>query len=52
MAIGNPLGLEFQRTGDRIVPNETVARITSFFMLYILIFVLGTAIISLEGIDF
>jgi len=40
------------KTEDKVVPNETVASITSFFMLYIIIFVLGTAIISLEGIDF
>jgi trk system potassium uptake protein TrkH len=40
------------KTEDKVVPNETVASITSFFMLYIIIFILGTAIISLEGIDF
>lgn len=40
------------KTDDKILPNETVASITSFFILYIVIFILGTAIISLEGIDF
>ncbi len=39
------------KVGDKIVPNETVASINSFFMLYIIIFVLGTMLISLEGID-
>lgn len=37
---------------DRILPNEVVAGISSFFMLYILVFILGTILISLEGIDF
>ena len=40
------------KTGDKVVPNETVASISSFFILYIIIFVLGTIVISLEGIDF
>ncbi|HSH34775.1 TrkH family potassium uptake protein [Schnuerera sp.] len=40
------------KIGDRVLPNEVVAGITSFFMLYILIFILGTIFISLEGIDF
>lgn len=40
------------KTGNKIVPNETVASISSFFILYIIIFVLGTIVISLEGIDF
>lgn len=39
------------RTGEHIIPNETVASITSFFVLYIFIFILGTVLISLEGID-
>lgn len=40
------------KTGDKVVPNDIVASIASFFMLYITIFVLGTVAISLEGIDF
>ncbi len=40
------------KIGDKIVPNDTVISITSFFVLYITIFVLGTIVISLEGIDF
>lgn len=39
------------KKGDRILPNDIVASITSFFILYIIVFVLGTIIISLEGID-
>ena len=40
------------KIGDKIVTNDTVSSITSFFVLYITIFVLGTIVISLEGIDF
>src|SRR5699024_11095372 len=40
------------KVGDRVVSNDVVAGISSFFMLYILIFILGTIIISLEGIVF
>ncbi|NMB27960.1 MAG: TrkH family potassium uptake protein [Tissierellia bacterium] len=40
------------KIGDKIVPNETVAGISSFFALYMIIFILGTIVISLEGIDF
>ena len=40
------------KVGGKMVPNDTVASIASFFVLYITIFVLGTIIISLEGIDF
>lgn len=39
------------KAGDKIVPNETVTSISSFFMLYIIIFVFGTMLISLEGLD-
>lgn len=39
------------KTNGEIVSNETVAGITSFFALYIFIFVLGTVLISLEGMD-
>ena len=37
--------------GEKVISNETVASITSFFALYIIIFILGTILISLEGID-
>lgn len=39
------------KTNGNAVSNETVAGITSFFALYIFIFVLGTVLISLEGMD-
>ena len=40
------------KIGDKVVPNDVVASITSFFALYMAIFVIGTLAISLEGIDF
>lgn len=39
------------KTGDKIVSNETIAGINSFFALYIMIFVISTILVSLEGID-
>ncbi|WP_027623394.1 TrkH family potassium uptake protein [Clostridium lundense] len=39
------------KNGGKVVPNDTVASITSFFVLYIMIFVLGTIVVSLEGVD-
>ncbi len=39
------------KVGGRTLSNETVASIASFFILYIIIFALGTMVISLEGID-
>ena len=39
------------KNGGKIIPNETIAGINSFLALYVVIFVLGTIIISLEGID-
>ena len=35
---------------DKSISSDTIASITSFFILYIVIFVLGTIVISLEGI--
>jgi len=35
-----------------VISNDTVTSISSFFILYILIFILGTILISLEGINF
>lgn len=39
------------KNGDQIVSEETVSSISSFFALYIFIFLISTVIISLEGID-
>ncbi len=50
--IFHPRGMIPIKIGDKVVPNETVAGISSFFALYMLIFILGTIVISLEGIDF
>ena len=40
------------KIGDKVVPSDVVSSITSFFALYMTIFVIGTLAISLEGIDF
>ena len=39
------------KNGDKIVSEDTVSSISSFFALYIFIFMMSTIIISLEGID-
>ena len=39
------------KSDGKIVPDETVAGISTFFSLYIIIFLISTVIISLEGID-
>ncbi len=40
------------KIGDKVVYDDMVTSISIFFILYILIFTLGTILISLEGIDF
>ncbi|WP_058484889.1 TrkH family potassium uptake protein [Defluviitalea phaphyphila] len=39
------------KNGEKIIKEETISAITSFFILYFLIFVISTIIISLEGIN-
>lgn len=39
------------KLNDKILPNETIAGINSFTGLYMIIFVLSTILISLEGVD-
>lgn len=39
------------KNGGRTVPNETIVSINTFFALYMIIFVISTILISLEGID-
>jgi len=39
------------KTGDQTISDETVSSISSFFALYIFVFLISTVIISLEGID-
>lgn len=38
------------KVGQKTIPSETITSITSFFALYILLFAVGTILISLEGI--
>jgi len=39
------------KNGDKIIQGETISGITSFFALYVFIFIVSTIIICLEGID-
>ena len=39
------------KNGDKIIADETVSGISTFFALYIFIFLISVVIISLEGID-
>lgn len=39
------------KINDKVIPNETIASINSFLGLYVILFVLSTIIISLEGVD-
>jgi trk system potassium uptake protein TrkH len=39
------------KLNDKTLPNETIAGINSFTGLYVIIFVLSTILISLEGVD-
>lgn len=38
------------KVGNKLIASDTIASITSFFALYILLFIIGTIVISLEGI--
>jgi trk system potassium uptake protein TrkH len=40
------------RINNRTIPQEIVDNITSFFMFYISLFVVGVLVISLQGLDF
>jgi trk system potassium uptake protein TrkH len=40
------------RIGHRTIPNEIVAHIAGFFLIYISLFVLGVLFMSLLGLDF
>lgn len=39
------------KLGQKVVPNEVVARIYSFIALHMLVFVVGTLLISLDNVD-
>lgn len=48
----HPRAILSVRVGGQPVSNDTLLNISSFFMLYMLIFAFGSIIISLEGIGF
>lgn len=39
------------KNGGKTIPNETIVSINTFFALYLMIFVLSTILVSLEGLD-
>jgi trk system potassium uptake protein TrkH len=49
--IFHPRGVIPVKVNQKVVNSDQLSGITSFFVLYMLIFVLGTIAISLEGID-
>ena len=48
----HPRAIVSVKFGDQPVSENTLLNISSFFMLYMLIFILGSILISLEGIGF
>lgn len=48
----HPRAIVSVKFGDKPVSEDTLLNISSFFMLYMLIFIFGSIIISLEGIGF
>jgi trk system potassium uptake protein TrkH len=48
----HPRAIVSVKFGDEPVSEDTLLNISSFFMLYMLIFILGSVAISLEGIGF
>ncbi|WFA08201.1 TrkH family potassium uptake protein [Tissierella sp. Yu-01] len=51
MKIFHPRAVVPIKVGGKIIPNETVSSIHSFTALYMIIFIVSTILISLEGID-
>ena len=51
MKIFHPRAVKPVKLNDKILPNETIAGINSFTGLYMIIFVLSTILVSLEGVD-
>jgi len=47
----HPRAIIHIKVGNRAIPGDVLASISSFAALYFLIFILGTLLISLEGID-
>jgi len=48
----HPRAIVSVKFGDQPISEDTLLNISSFFMLYMLIFILGSVAISLEGIGF
>jgi len=48
----HPRAIVSVKFGDQPVSENTLLNISSFFMMYMLIFILGSLVISLEGISF
>ncbi|OZV11975.1 potassium transporter KefA [Tissierella sp. P1] len=51
LKIFHPRAVKPVKLNDKILPNETIAGINSFTGLYMIIFVLSTILVSLEGVD-
>lgn len=51
MKIVHPRSMVPIKVNGRVVPNETIAGIQSFTALYMIIFIISTILISLEGVD-
>jgi len=52
MEIFHPRAVIPIKNGDEIVSDDTVSSISTFYALYIFIFLISTVIISLEGVNF
>jgi len=49
--IFHPNAIVSIKLGKKVVPNEVVARVNSFVALHLIVFVVGTLIISLDNVD-
>lgn len=49
--IFHPRAIVPVKLDGKIIPSDTIASVTSFFVLYLAIFVVSTILISLEGFD-
>lgn len=49
--IFHPNALVSIKIGKKVIPNEVVARVNSFIALHLLIFIVGTLLISLDNVD-
>lgn len=51
LKIFHPRAVKPVKLNEKILPNQTIAGINSFTGLYMIIFVLSTILVSLEGVD-